>query len=70
MRIERLECLSDLPAADWNALVPSQNPFLSHEFLSALERHGCVGAAVGWQPWHIICRNPEGQLRGGMAAPI
>ncbi len=68
MRLERLECLSDLPAAEWNTLVPDHHPFLSYEFLSALERHGCVGAAVGWQPWHIICRDDEGRLLG--AAPL
>lgn len=68
MRLERLECLSDLPAAEWNALVPSQHPFLSHEFMSALERHGCVGESVGWQPWHIVCRDDEGRLLG--AAPL
>ncbi|HAS52357.1 MAG TPA: GNAT family N-acetyltransferase [Gammaproteobacteria bacterium] len=68
MRLERLECLSDLPAAEWNALVPDQNPFLSHEFLSALERYGCVGEPVGWIPWHITCRDDHGRLLG--AAPL
>ena len=68
MRTERLEGLSDISAAAWNALIPAQHPFLSHEFLSALERHGCVGEAVGWSPWHVICRDENGQLLG--AAPL
>lgn len=68
MRLERLDSLRDIPAAEWNALVPSQNPFLSHEFLSALERHECVGERTGWLPWHVICRDEEGQLLG--AAPL
>jgi hypothetical protein len=68
MRIERLDALSDLPAAAWNALVPDQNPFLSHEFLSALERHQCVGEPTGWLPWHIVCRDEQGHLLG--AAPL
>ena len=68
MRIQRLDTLSDLPAAEWNALVPDQNPFLSHEFLSALERHHCVGERTGWLPWHVICRNEQGRLLG--AAPL
>ena len=62
MRILRLDTLSDLPAAEWNALVPDRNPFLSHEFLSALERHQCVGQHTGWLPWHVICRDEPGRL--------
>jgi len=68
MRIDRLETLSALSAAEWNALVPDRNPFLSHEFLSALERHQCVGESTGWLPWHIICRDERGRLLG--AAPL
>ncbi len=68
MRLERLAGLTDLAATEWNRLVPDRNPFLSHEFLSALERHGCVGDSTGWLPWHIICRNDQGHLLG--AAPL
>ena len=68
MRIERLDALADIPAAEWNALVPDRNPFLSHEFLSALERHQCVGERTGWLPQHIVCRDDQGQLLG--AAPL
>ncbi len=68
MLLERLESLNDLPAAEWNALIPDRHPFLSHEFLSALERHGCVGEAVGWRPWHVLCRDDAGHLLG--AAPL
>ena len=68
MRIQRLDALSDLPAAEWNALVPDRNPFLSHEFLSALERHQCVGEHAGWLPWHVVCREEHGRLLG--AAPL
>lgn len=68
MRIQRLDRLTDLSAAEWNALVPDRNPFLSHEFLSALERHQCVGERAGWLPWHIVGRDPHGRLLG--AAPL
>lgn len=68
MRLKRLERLSEIPAAEWNALVSGQNPFLSHEFLCALERHDCVGESVGWQPWHVVCRDDREQLLG--AAPL
>ncbi|MFO1372016.1 MAG: GNAT family N-acetyltransferase [Candidatus Competibacteraceae bacterium] len=68
MRLQRLNSLIDLPAAEWNALVPGRNPFLSHEFLGALERHHCVGESSGWLPWHIVCRDEYGRLLG--AAPL
>lgn len=68
MRIQCLEALSDVPAAAWDALVPDQNPFLSHAFLSALERRRCVGEHVGWTPWHVVCHDEQGRLLG--AAPL
>ena len=64
MQIQRLATLTEIPAAEWNALVSEQNPFLSHEFLAALERHQCVGERTGWLPWHLICRDEAGRLLG------
>ncbi|MDS4039961.1 MAG: GNAT family N-acetyltransferase [Candidatus Competibacter sp.] len=68
MRIQRIDSLTEIPAAEWNALVPDRNPFLSHEFLSALERHHCVGEHSGWLPWPVVCRAGDGRLLG--AAPL
>lgn len=68
MRVDRLETLTELPATEWNGLVPDRNPFLCHEFLSALERHHCVGESTGWLPWHLVCRDERGRLLG--AAPL
>ena len=68
LRLERLAALTDLAAAEWNRLVPDRNPFLSHEFLSALERHDGVGERTGWLPWPIVCRDEQGALLG--AAPL
>jgi len=44
--------LADIPAAAWNALLPDDNPFVDHAFLSGLEEHGCIAPAQGWQPYH------------------
>ncbi len=55
-----------IPAQQWNALAGS-DPFLRHEFLAALERHGCVGAELGWLPQHVAVYE-GGQLIG--AAPM
>lgn len=68
MHIQRLDSLETIAAPEWNALVPYRHPFLGHEFLSALERHGCVGEGAGWLPWHIVARDDGGKLLG--AAPL
>ncbi|MBF0470903.1 MAG: GNAT family N-acetyltransferase [Gammaproteobacteria bacterium] len=51
--VHRYPDISKIPAAAWNQLVVDNNPFLRHEFLSALERHNCVGNQFGWQPCHL-----------------
>lgn len=52
MQVQILERLSEIDARTWDALV--QPPFLRHAFLSALETSGCVTAATGWQPQHVL----------------
>ena len=53
-RLEIIEKLSEVPAADWNALLsPDASPFLKHEFLSTLEETVCVGRNTGWQIAHL-----------------
>ncbi|MEN6585596.1 MAG: peptidogalycan biosysnthesis protein, partial [Sulfuricella sp.] len=42
-----IETLSEIPAAQWNALAGS-NPFLSHAFFSALQESGCATPETGW----------------------
>ncbi len=43
------------------------NPFISHEFLSSLERSNSVGLRTGWQPRHLLGEDGQGNLIG--AAP-
>ncbi len=54
LRATVAERLSDVPAAAWNRLAGDDDPFLRHEFLIALERHGCVGGDSGWYPRHLL----------------
>lgn len=68
MKIRTLESLGEIPSSQWNALVQDGNPFLRHEFLSALEHHRCVGERTGWLPRHLACFDDQGQLLG--AAPL
>ena len=58
VRVE--EQLEQLPAEQWNALAHDDNPFLRHEFLSALERQGCVGDGTGWLPRHLVIEDETG----------
>ncbi|MDX1432717.1 MAG: GNAT family N-acetyltransferase [Gammaproteobacteria bacterium] len=62
-----IDAIDEVPAAEWNALAGDDNPFLRHEFLAALERHGCVGQDSGWVPRHLVVR-ADGSLVG--AAPL
>jgi predicted N-acyltransferase len=45
--------ISDIPKQQWNALVKNNHPFIKHEFLEAMEQHGCVSRNFGWIPCHI-----------------
>ncbi len=40
------------------------NPFISHDFLSALERSGSVRSRTGWQPMHFIAQAAGGEVLG------
>jgi uncharacterized protein len=48
-----IPALDAIPAAEWDALRPDDNPFVSHAFLSGLERQGCLQPRCGWQPHHL-----------------
>lgn len=48
------ERIDEVDPGEWNRLAGGDNPFLRHEFLSALERHGCVGEDSGWYPRHVL----------------
>ena len=50
------------PAAQWDALNPAGNPFVSHAFLTALEDSGSVGDGTGWQPAPIVIEDGQGSL--------
>ena len=63
--------LAEIDAAAWDACAnPSGkgsegerfNPFVSHAFLSALERSGSVGGATGWIPAHVVVEDAAGRV--------
>ena len=60
-------CIGDLPAAEWNALAGS-NPFLRHEFLTALEDSGSIGPGTGWSSAPIVIAGADGALVAALPA--
>ena len=54
MHCDVVDSLERVPPREWNSLIGADNPFLRHEFLRALERNDCVGAASGWEPRHLL----------------
>ncbi|GAB4508906.1 MAG: GNAT family N-acetyltransferase [Sulfuricaulis sp.] len=71
MYVSVIDSLEKIPVNDWNALTGANNPFLRHEFLSALEFTGCVSPKTGWQPQHLVAHE-AGPLQGRLlgAAPM
>jgi hypothetical protein len=69
LRIETLPGIAAAKPEAWNALLggPAVNPFVSHEFLWALEASRSVGPETGWTPAHLLL--VDGDVLVG-AAPL
>jgi predicted N-acyltransferase len=42
------------------------NPFVSHAFLSALERSGSAAPRTGWAPQHVVAETVDGEVVGAV----
>ena len=62
--IEVVDTLAGTAADEWNRLAGG-NPFLSHEFFSALHESGCASTAAGWTPQFLLLKS-GGALAGAM----
>ncbi len=60
--------VADLPRDQWDACAGTGNPFVSWDFLTALERSGSVGTTSGWQPLPLVIEGPDGRIAA--AAPL
>lgn len=60
--------VASLPKAEWDICAGNGNPFVSHDFLSALEESGSVGPGTGWQAAPIVVAGPDGQLAAALPA--
>ncbi|MGH8705930.1 MAG: GNAT family N-acetyltransferase [Burkholderiales bacterium] len=59
-----VDSIAGVPAAAWNAL-SGGDPFVSHEFLSALIETGCAGVRTGWHPQFLLLER-DGALAAAM----
>lgn len=57
-------------AAEWDACAGTDNPFLSHAFLAALEESGSATAETGWQPLPVAIDGPGGRPEAVMPAYV
>jgi uncharacterized protein len=56
--------IAEIDAADWDACAGDGNPFVSHEFLSAMEDSGSANSRTGWLPQHAVLRRDGGEIVG------
>lgn len=58
IKARMLAAISEMPATIWNGLAAPEgqpyNPFVSHEFLRALETSASATPESGWRPRHIV----------------
>jgi len=55
------EGVASFDKRDWDACAGDANPFVSHDFLSALEESGSATARTGWQPLPIVIDGDDGR---------
>lgn len=60
--------VGSLPAAGWDALAGTGNPFMRHAFLTALEDSGSVGPGTGWTPAPMVIEDATGRLLAALPA--
>ena len=60
--------VSEVPAAEWDALTDGANPFMRHAFLVAMEQSGSVGGRSGWTPLPVLIDGPDGRLAAALPA--
>ncbi|VFR20972.1 COGs COG3146 [plant metagenome] len=66
-RLQIIDSLAEVDAADWDALAATAGCLLSHAFLHGLEATGCVGEGTGWLPRHVLLRDEaDGSLAGAV----
>lgn len=66
LEVRVIERIADISRSQWDACAGADNPFLSHDFLDALEQSLSVSADEGWLPRHLAAFDGEGRLAAAM----
>jgi predicted N-acyltransferase len=72
LQVHAVAAIGQVTAAEWDSCANPDiekideekvcNPFISHDFLSALEESGSVGGRSGWQARHLLVKTADGAL--------
>ena len=60
--------IAEIGRQAWDACAGSANPFVSYDFLDALEESGCAVESTGWAPQHLSVPDEDGGV--GAVAPL
>jgi uncharacterized protein len=75
IRLRVMSAITEIAAPAWDACANPDaananskdfafNPFVAHDFLSALERSRSATARTGWQPQHLVLEQADGAIAG------
>ncbi len=66
LTVRIIDDLAGIAAASWDACAGTDNPFVSHAFLQALEESGSATRETGWLPQHLALEDAAGKLIGAV----
>jgi predicted N-acyltransferase len=70
VQIRMIQRLNEVERESWDQIANpdgvAYDPFISWDFLDALETSGCVSEETGWGPRHLIAEDEGGALIGAM----
>lgn len=62
--VKLVERIAEIDPAAWDACAGTDNPFVTHAFLHALEASGSATAETGWLPQHVVAEDADGHIVG------
>ncbi|VAW16646.1 FIG110192: hypothetical protein [hydrothermal vent metagenome] len=74
LRVVVVCAIADIGKSAWDSCLAAtagphpSNPFVTFDFLQALEASACIGAPTGWLPQHLWLQNGSGRTLGVMPA--
>lgn len=66
LEVRVIERIADISRSQWDVCAGADNPFLSHDFLDALEQSLSVSADEGWLPRHLAAFDSDDRLAAAM----